>query len=254
LRCLRALGRFLLKRVDNPDLLSDLQRKDEAVRHPIHVVIFDNAGQRIPLGFFPARRLIDVQQTYEAVLLSAGPPSAPGHQFEELFFEHYPRLVKTLLRLTGNSGQAEELAADAFYKLHQHRSQQQADENPAGWLYRTAMNLGLDALRSNSRRVRREEQAQRAASINDTAGNPLYGLLAEEQRERVRAVIARLKPIHGQVLLMGSSGFTSKEIAAVLGVKLDSLYVLISRAKAQFEKEYTGLFGRSVGRSDGRTQ
>lgn len=191
-----------------------------------------------------------MQQTYEAVLLSAGPPSAPGHQFEELFFEHYPRLVKTLLRLVGNSGQAEELAADAFYKLHQHRSQQQADENPAGWLYRTAMNLGLDALRSKSRRVRREEQAHRDTLAHETPGNPLYEMLAEEQRERVRTVIARLKPIHGQVLLMGSSGFTSKEIAAVLGVRLDSLYVLISRAKAQFEKEYTGLFGRSDGRAE----
>jgi RNA polymerase sigma-70 factor (ECF subfamily) len=191
-----------------------------------------------------------VQQTYEAVLLSAGPPSASGHQFEELFFEHYPRLVRTLLRLVGNSGQAEELAADAFYKLHQHRSQQQPDENPAGWLYRTAMNLGLDALRSDSRRVRREEQAHRDALAHEAPGNPLYEMLAEEQRERVRTVIARLKPIHGPVLLMGSSGFTSKEIAAVLGVKLDSLYVLISRAKAQFEKEYTCLFVRS----DGRTQ
>jgi len=170
---------------------------------------------------------------------------SPGHQFEELFFEHYPRLVKTLLRLVGNSGQAEELAADAFYKLHQHRSQQQADENPAGWLYRTAMNLGLDALRSKSRRVRREEQAHRDTLAHETPGNPLYEMLAEEQRERVRTVIARLKPIHGQVLLMGSSGFTSKEIAAVLGVRLDSLYVLISRAKTQFEKEYTGLYGRA---------
>ena len=51
--------------------------------------------------------------------------------------------------------------------------------------------------------------------------------------------------VQGQVLLMGSSGFTCKEMAEVLGLKQDSLYVLISRAKAQFEKEYTGLYGRA---------
>jgi RNA polymerase sigma-70 factor (ECF subfamily) len=186
-----------------------------------------------------------VQQSHEALLLSAEAGSASDHGFEELFLEHYPRLVKTLLRLVGNAGQAEELAADAFYRLHQHRSQHRSEENPAGWLYRTAMNLGLDALRANSRRSRREEQAQREGLTNETSGSPLYQLLAEEQRERVRTVISRLKPIQGQVLLMGSSGFTCKEIAAVLGARPDSLYVLISRARAQFEKEYVSLYGRA---------
>jgi RNA polymerase sigma-70 factor (ECF subfamily) len=186
-----------------------------------------------------------VQPSHEALLLSTAPGTAADQGFEELFLEHYPRLVKTLLRLVGNPGQAEELAADAFYRLHQHRSHHLLEENPAGWLYRTAMNLGLDALRANSRRSRREEQAQREGLRNETPGNPLYHLLAEEQRERVRSVISRLKPIQGQVLLMGSSGFTCKEIAAVLGTKPDSLYVLISRARTQFEKEYVSLYGRA---------
>jgi RNA polymerase sigma factor (sigma-70 family) len=149
------------------------------------------------------------------------------------------------MRLVGDRGQAEELAADAFCRLHCHRSQHRSEENPAGWLYRTAMNLGLDALRANSRRSRREEQAQRQTLANHTPGNPLYELLAEEQRELVRTVISHLKPVQGQVLLMGSSGFTCKEIAALLRVKPDSLYVLISRARAQFEKTYVSLFGRT---------
>jgi RNA polymerase sigma-70 factor (ECF subfamily) len=197
-----------------------------------------------------------VQPDQQAVLLSARPDSAAevtpdltsgwasDRDFEQFFLEHYPRLVRTLLRLVGKSGQAEELAAEAFYRLHQHRSQRHSDENSAGWLYRTAVNLGLDSLRANSRRSRREEQSQRERK-NETAGNPLYELLAEEQRDRVRNVLAQLKPIQGQVLLMGSSGFTCKEIAGVLGVKPDSLYVLISRAKAQFEKEYVNLYGRA---------
>ncbi len=182
--------------------------------------------------------------TSEETLLSYGPAV-----FEELFVEHYPRLVKTLLRLVGNPARAEELAADAFYKLYQRRDQQRAgpnaDENPAGWLYRTAMNLGLDALRADSRRLRREERAGREKLMNDTVESPLNDLLAEERRDRVRAVIAQLKPVQGQVLLMGSSGYSCKEIAAVLGIKPDSLYVLIARAKAQFEQKYLGLYGRT---------
>src|SRR5260370_25784325 len=118
------------------------------------------------------------------------------HVFEELFGEHYPRLVKTLLRLTGDPGQAEELAADAFYRLYRQRPPG-TRENLAGWLYRTAMNLGLDALRSNSRRARREDQAGREVLRNERPESPLQDLLAEEQRSRVRTVLARLKPEHG---------------------------------------------------------
>ena len=165
--------------------------------------------------------------------------------FENLFVEHYPRLVRTLLRLIGNPAQAEELAADAFYKLYRQYERESPGENPAGWLYRTAMNLGLDALRADSRRVRREERAGRENPMNEMPENPLNDLLAEERRDRVRAVIAQLKPIQGQVLLMGSSGYSCKEIAAVLGVRPDSLYVLIARAKAQFEQKYLRLYGRT---------
>src|SRR5579863_1015769 len=104
-----------------------------------------------------------VQAIHETLVLTDQPDTVSDCVFEQLFLEHYPRLVRTLLRLVGNAGQAEELAADAFYRLHQHRERRGSDENPAGWVYRTAMHLGLDALRANSRRSRREEVAQREA-------------------------------------------------------------------------------------------
>lgn len=183
-----------------------------------------------------------MQAIHETVVLTDEAECVSDYDFERLFLEHYPKLVRTLLRLVGSAGQAEELAADAFYRLHQHRERHRSDENPAGWVYRTAINLALDALRANSRRSRREEVAQREA--RGEGPNPLADLLAEEQRERVRAVIGRLKPVQGQVLLMESSGFTCKEIAELLGARLDSLYVLMSRARTQFEKEYVKLYGR----------
>jgi RNA polymerase sigma-70 factor, ECF subfamily len=198
------------------------------------------------LDSFFLRRLISVQHSSEELLLSFGrtlrtQESGADRVFEDLFADHYPRLVKTMLRLTGNAGTAEELAADAFCRLYQRRHG--GSENAAGWLYRTAMNLGLDWLRANSRRARREDVASREAVRNAPERDPLDDLLAEEQRVRVRAVIAQLKPVQGQVLLMGSSGFSCKEMADVLGLKADSLYTLIARAKTEFEKKYVRLYG-----------
>jgi RNA polymerase sigma-70 factor (ECF subfamily) len=181
----------------------------------------------------------------ETLLFSVEPGGQPAQDFEDFFFEHYARLVRVLLRLLGNPSQAEELAADAFFRFHRHRPEIRSAENPAGWLYRTAFNLGLDALRTDARRRHREESAMRESPANNRAGDPLFRILAEEKRERVRTALARLKPVQAQVLLLANSGFTCPEIAAMLTLRSDSLYTLISRARAQFEKEYLNLYGRT---------
>lgn len=193
------------------------------------------------------RRLISVQQSSE-VLPSFSAAIGSLHAsvdrgFENLFVEHYPKLVKTLQRLVGDPGQSEELAAETFCKLYK-RWPVGDDENPAGWLYKTALNLGLDALRANSRRSRREDRAVREALRGESFRGPLQELLAEEQRRRVRHAIACLKPLQGQVLLLSGSGFSGKEMAGLLGMTPDALYMLLGRAKAQFEKKYVELYGR----------
>src|SRR5207253_373881 len=62
-----------------------------------------------------------------------------------------------------------------------------------GWLYRTATNLGIDALRASGRRRLYEEAAGRSKD-ESKAGGPLDDLLREEKCRRVRAVLASIKP------------------------------------------------------------
>src|SRR5690242_3273257 len=111
------------------------------------------------LDFPPGRRLTGVRRA--AVMSEESAVASTTTDFEQLFLEPYPRMVRVMIRLVGNSGEAEDLAADAFYRYHRHQAEEEIGGNPAGWLYRTAMNLGLDALRANSRSERREEKAQR---------------------------------------------------------------------------------------------
>jgi RNA polymerase sigma factor (sigma-70 family) len=188
------------------------------------------------------RRLTGVQPAFECIGNPFGIAAVKaGSLFEELFIEHYPRLVRTLLRLTGNRAHAEELASDAFCRLYQRGP---VHENAPAWLYRTAINLALDALRANSRRLRREELVTREQVRTEShPADPLNELLSEERRRRVRDVIARLKPVEGQLLLMASSDFSSREIASVIGVKPESISTLLGRAKERFEKKYTHLYG-----------
>jgi hypothetical protein len=52
------------------------------------------------------------------------------------------------------------------------------------------MNPAFDTLRADTRRLRREQGAGREYLLHEDAENPLDTLLAEERRDRVRAVIS----------------------------------------------------------------
>lgn len=163
--------------------------------------------------------------------------------FEELFLNHYGPLVNTLVRVIGDRGQAEELAAEAFYRLYNQGPDRRELRNHTGWVYRVAINLALDAMRSNSRRLHRETEAERAG-FAVMAPDALQNLLAEEQRARVRCVLARLKPAQAQILILGSNGTSYRDIAVMMGLKTDSIYTLVCRARTRFEQEYLKLYGR----------
>jgi len=167
-----------------------------------------------------------------------------GEWFDALFRAHYPRLVGMLARLMGDRGQAEEIAADAFCKL----AQQPVVGDSGGliaWVYRVAMNAGLDAVRSNTRRRRREEVAG-AGSPRVSAPGALDHLLREERCARVQDVLAALKPRDAQLLLLRASGLAYRELAQALGIQAASVGTLLARAEAEFERRYRVRYGDKV--------
>lgn len=169
--------------------------------------------------------------------------AAAGASLEVIFRLQYPRLVSLLARITGDRGRAEELASEVFCRLSSRPALFRPESNLDGWLYRTAVNLGLDALRMESRRRRNEQAAGAEAGRNSGAGDPLAEMLRSEQRTRVQAVLATLKPVSAKLLLLRHAGFSYGELADVLAIKPASVGTLLARAAAEFEKRYRSLHG-----------
>jgi len=169
--------------------------------------------------------------------------SSPEHwdeaDFREIFQQHYARIVGILVRLLGDRGHADEIANDAFWRLYRQPILQ-TDGNVGGWLYRTAMNLGIDALRMSARRRQHEETAGRIAQENIQSG-PLDDLLREETCRRVRRVLSLLKPAQAQLLILRSAGLSYKEIADVLEVKATGVGTMLNRAEEEFRNRYAAL-------------
>lgn len=174
---------------------------------------------------------------------ASGFGNSSSQTFEEVFLSTYPRVVSLLRRMVGDSGRAEELANEAFLKLYNTVLPPTARANVPGWLYRTALNLGIDELRARNRHNRLAQKASRAVSAARQPDNALQLLLRAETQQRVRIALSQLKPEWAQILLLRASGYSYKEIASHLEIAPASVGTLLVRAEAGFERCYLELFG-----------
>jgi RNA polymerase sigma factor (sigma-70 family) len=159
-------------------------------------------------------------------------------RFEELFLAHYSKIVAILQRMLGDHGRAEDLASETFLKLYRQPLASDSESNVPGWLYRTATNLGIDAMRAATRRSRFEQAAAQEQSGNRKAENGFDQALLSQRQARVRAVLADLRPLQAQLLLLRASGHSYKELAAALGIETGSVGTLLVRAEKAFEQRY----------------
>ncbi|HEX3878567.1 MAG TPA: sigma-70 family RNA polymerase sigma factor, partial [Bryobacteraceae bacterium] len=162
--------------------------------------------------------------------------------FDATFREHYPRIVAMLARLTGDRGQAEEIASDTFCKL----SSREKGEASAPWLYRVATNAGLDALRMNARRRSRERAAHAESVRLAQSGCALEQMLREERRARVQEILSDMKPRDAQLLLLRAEGLAYRELAETLGVQATSVGTLLARAEVEFERKFRSRYGDAI--------
>ena len=159
-------------------------------------------------------------------------------QFESFFRSHYQRIARAVAHLVGDPSCAEDLAIEAFWRLWCN-PQAQGDK-AGGWVYRTALRLGLTELRRSSRRHHYERQS----GFGRDALSPEEAHSLAEHRGQVMQVLAALDPRQSEVLLLRSSGLSYDEVAAALNVNPVSVGAMISRAQQAFRKEYVKRYGQ----------
>jgi RNA polymerase sigma-70 factor, ECF subfamily len=140
--------------------------------------------------------------------------------FEALVRRHRTPVFSFLLRLTGDSGRAEDLCQDAFLKVVRAAEGWEERARFRTWLFAIARNLAVD----ESRRM----AFRRAESLDDPAGGaartasdgPAPDRAAEAAllRPKLEAALASLPPEQREVFLLREhAGLRFAEIAEVTG-------------------------------------
>jgi RNA polymerase sigma-70 factor, ECF subfamily len=163
--------------------------------------------------------------------------------FEVFFRERYAQAARIAARVTGDPARAEDLAAEALWKLW--RTPAAHGPFAAGWLHRTAVRLGLNELRGRERRGKYENLSHTPSAVS----TPEEVHSASEERAQVRSVLASMDERNAELLLLRASGMSYNQVAQALEINPASVGTLIARAQRTFRKEYVSRYGnRSHGR------
>lgn len=153
---------------------------------------------------------------------------------EEVFRRDYALVVGVAARVLGSPDQAEDVAQEVFLSFG--RSSVPADE-ARGWLAVAAAHTALNSVRSGKRRSAREQNTARldAAVVPDVAES----VITREERDRVRAALARLPRKQATALVLRHSGLSYAEVAASLDLSPGSVGTTVRRAESALRKELT---------------
>jgi RNA polymerase sigma-70 factor (ECF subfamily) len=165
---------------------------------------------------------------------------APGDtrlDLETIFAAQYGRIARVIARVLRDPARAEELAVEVFLKWSRTSAAQGLAAE--GWLYRTAVRASLDELRRQTRRGRFEP----LLDSGPAPPTPEELQSSQEDRDRVRAVLAALPPRQAEMLLLRSDGLSYEEVASVLEMNPSSVGTLLSRAQQAFRKEFVKRYG-----------
>ncbi len=150
--------------------------------------------------------------------------------FEEFFDAESPMLFGALVLMGGNRAEAEEIVQDAFLKVWERWDRVSRMESPAGFLYRTSLNLHRSRLRRAAVAIRK---ATHLLAQQDALGEV-------ETRDEVARLLRSLTPREREALVLTAYlGYSTEEAGRLLGIKANTVRVLTARARASLRRRTT---------------
>jgi RNA polymerase sigma-70 factor, ECF subfamily len=162
------------------------------------------------------------------------------HEAFAVLVRRYERkLIRVLSRLVREPEQARDLAQETFWRVYARLDRFDTSRRFGPWLFRVGVNLGLDWLRSN-----KADQLS-ASSIDRTNvdGKSTFELsdpdprIQAELAAEVQFVLASMPVSYRTILVLRDlEGFSSSEVAAIVGRREATVRWRLSKARERFRE------------------
>ena len=174
--------------------------------------------------------------------------------WQEIVEREGPAVWRTVYRIVANRADADECFQEAFLAAWEVSRREQV-QNWRALLMRLAAARAVDRLRQRHRRTTREETADWEALSGD-GPTPPQSAEETELSEQLRLALSRLAPRQAEVFCLHClDGWSYQEIAEHLAISVDSVGVLLHRARRQLRQlldSHSGA-GRAIDRDGSPT-
>ncbi len=163
-------------------------------------------------------------------------PEPLADELDEVFREHSRLVYRTAFSVTASAQDAEDIVQTLFLQLLRRGFPPDFRRNPKGYLYRSAINLALNVVRSRRRRESVVDAARRHAVTDSsaTAGGSEHD---SDLQKRLVAAIAQLNPRAVEMLVLRYEHDASEaDIGRLLGTSRAVVAVTLFRARARLKK------------------
>jgi len=150
--------------------------------------------------------------------------------FEVLFRQHQKEVYAWIVRIVRDTGIAEDLTVETFWRVYKYRTRFKPDGNFRAWARRIATNAALDHLRHSRRETALPENLPCAAS-SDSA-------VRGEARDRIRKAFYELPAKYRLVATLALVEEESYgDIARAVGISESLVKVRVFRAVRMLRKK-----------------
>lgn len=154
--------------------------------------------------------------------------------YEQLFDRYQTKIYNYVYSIAGSVEDAQDVTQEAFIKVLQALPKIDRELNFSAYLYRTAHNLAIDAVKARKRFA--SPEALDFELDSSLYADPERATLLKEQQTDVRKAAFELSDDHRAILTLREiEDLSYAEIGSVLDMPKNTVGVLLSRARLKFK-------------------
>jgi RNA polymerase sigma-70 factor (ECF subfamily) len=173
------------------------------------------------------------EQMSATVFHVIGEPLEP--EFEAIFRDHARLVYRTAFSVTGSPQDAEDIVQNLFLHLLKRGIPPGLRENPKAYLYRAAVNLALNSVKSRRCHLSTSEAELPEPRVESVELHEADS--KEHLRRRLVDAMAQLNPRFVELLILRyEHNYSDAEIGKMLGTSRGAIAVTLFRARARLKK------------------
>jgi RNA polymerase sigma-70 factor (ECF subfamily) len=192
----------------------------------------------------PSRRkkTLDYSDYSDKDLLKAAGDEEIG-AFKVIVQRHTKRAYWTAFNIVHNHEDAEDIAQEAFIRIHRFIDRYNPKQKFTTWFYQIVVNLSIDCLRRKKRK--KSTSLDKVPEVSGDGDSPYEELERGEKQEKVHAILQTLPEQYRTVLVLRDiEELPSREVSRALKLNHATVRWRLHRARALFKDNWQVRYGQ----------